>query len=53
MQLKKEITRMCIIKEIESLNQVGNQSVNVSIASVSESSSGNTVKADKTQDTPV
>lgn len=39
--------------EIESVNQVGNQSVNVSIASVSESSSGNTVKAVKTQDKPV
>lgn len=39
--------------EIESSNQVGNQSVNVSIASVSESSSGNTVKAVKTQDKPV
>lgn len=39
--------------EIESLNQVGNQSANVSIASVSESSSGNTVKAVKTQDKPV
>lgn len=39
--------------EIESSNQVGNQSVNVSIASVSDSSSGNTVKAVKTQDKPV
>ena len=39
--------------EIESVNQVGNQSVNVSIASVSENSSGNTVKAVKTQDKPV
>lgn len=39
--------------EIESVNQAGTQSANVNAAPVSENSSGNTVKAVKTQDKPV
>ena len=39
--------------EIESVNQAGTQSANVNAAPVSENSSGNTVKAVKTQGKPV